>query len=68
MPHPSSNTTTITNATNQMISPQQDYVREKRFLVPTPPPCSTSPVELPPILDICDTAGNNNNRITFFNN
>jgi hypothetical protein len=42
-----------TNATNQL---HQDYVRN-RYLVPTPPPCSASPVELPPILDICDTAG-----------
>ncbi|KAI8079040.1 uncharacterized protein B0P05DRAFT_470474 [Gilbertella persicaria] len=45
-----------------MYSPKEDvsYLHEhqRRYPVPTPPPSSASPIELAPILDICDSTDN----------
>ncbi|GAA5800089.1 hypothetical protein HPULCUR_005511 [Helicostylum pulchrum] len=56
MPHSSSIITAVTNATTSTyhygrVSP----ALTERFSVPTTPPSSASPVELAPILDICDS-------------
>ncbi|KAG2237548.1 hypothetical protein INT48_005584, partial [Thamnidium elegans] len=60
MPHSSSIITAVTNATTTPSASTYLYGRvspalTERFSVPTTPPSSASPVELAPILDICDS-------------
>jgi hypothetical protein len=57
-----SHSSSITSSTNGTITSSYLYhgrtspILTERFPVPTPPPSSSSPVELAPILDICDSA------------
>lgn len=58
MPHSSSIITAVTNATTSASTYLYGRVSPaltERFSVPTTPPSSASPVELAPILDICDS-------------